>query len=57
MCFIIRLPPVDYLKKSGSASDMAMKATQPPMVSMMVFFTSWSPFCRLETQRLATLRW
>lgn len=40
MCFIIRLPPVDYLKKSGSASDMAMKATQPPMVNMMVFFTS-----------------
>lgn len=39
---------VDYLKKSGSASDMAMKATQPPMVSMMVFFTSWSPFCILK---------
>ena len=37
---MVRLPPVSYLKKSGSASDMAMKATQPPMVSMMVFFTS-----------------
>lgn len=45
---MVRLPPVDYLKKSGSASDMAMKATQPPMVSMMVFFTSWSPFCILK---------
>ena len=45
---MVRLPPVSYLKKSGSASDMAMKATQPPMVSMMVFFTSWSPFCILK---------
>ena len=45
---MVRLPPVDYLKKSGSASDIAIKATQPPMVSMMVFFTSWSPFCILK---------
>jgi hypothetical protein len=27
------------LKNKGNASDMAIKATQPPMVSMMVFFS------------------
>ena len=37
-----------YLKNSGRASDMAMNATQPPMVIMIVFFTSWSPFCILK---------
>ena len=31
---------VVYLKNNGNASDNAMKATQPPMVSMMVFLTS-----------------
>ena len=29
-----------YLKNNGRASDMAINATQPPMVIMMVFFTS-----------------
>ncbi len=37
-----------YLKNMGSASDMAMNATQPPMVIIIVFFTSWSPFCILK---------
>ena len=27
---------------------MAMKATQPPMVIIIVFLTSWSPFCILK---------
>ena len=31
---------VSYLKNIGSASDIAINATQPPMVSMIVFFTS-----------------
>lgn len=30
-----------YVKKSGKASDNAMNAIQPPMVSMMVFFKSY----------------
>ena len=37
-----------YLKNKGRASDSAMNAIHPPMVSMMVFFTSWSPFCILK---------
>lgn len=36
------------LKKFGRKSAMQMKATQPPTVNMMVFFTSWSPFCILK---------
>ena len=38
----------NYLKNKGKASLIARKATQPPIVSMMAFFTSWSPFCRLD---------
>ncbi|EJX07691.1 hypothetical protein EVA_04200 [gut metagenome] len=44
-----------YLKNSGNASDRAINAIHPPMVSMIVFFTSWSPFCRLGSERLTTL--
>ena len=37
------MPGKDYWKNSGRTSESAMNAIQPPMVSMMVFFTSWSP--------------
>ena len=33
---------------SQETIDSAMNAIHPPMVSMMVFFTSWSPFCILK---------
>lgn len=38
----------NYLKNKGKASLIARKATQPPMVSMIAFLTSWSPFCILK---------
>lgn len=39
---------IDYVKNNGNASDKAMNAIQPPIVIIMVFFTSWSPFCILK---------
>lgn len=36
-----------YPKNDGRASAKHTKATQPPIVSIQVFLTSWSPFCIL----------